>query len=231
MLFASTFVKKPMHKAVLFDMDGVIIDSEPFHRKAYYEMFKEVGIEVSDALYESFTGQATLYVCEQLVAKFELKQTGQDLANIKRRIFKYLFANDSSLTLIEGALKLIKDYHENGLTLVLASSASMPTINSIFTRFKLDQYFVAKLSGADLKESKPHPEIFLKAAKASGFKKEECMVIEDSTNGIKASHSAGIYCVGFKSPHSKNQDYSLANKVIGSFEEISFKNIISLALF
>ena len=83
-------------------------------------------------------------------------------------------------------LDLIKNYHDNGLTLVLASSASMPNINRIFERFNLDQYFVAKLSGADLKQSKPHPEIFIKAAIASGHPKKNCMVIEDSSNGIKA---------------------------------------------
>ena len=220
-----------MLKAVLFDMDGVIIDSEPLHHKAYHGMFKEVGISVSDDLYESFTGQATLYICKQLVLKFNLKQAPKELVAIKRRIFKDLFFNDPELDLITGVLELIKNYHKNGLTLVLASSASMTTINNVFTRFNLDQYFKAKLSGADLKASKPHPEIFLKAAEASGFKPSECMVIEDSTNGVKAAHAAGIFCVGFKSPHSKNQDYALANKVITSFEEIRFKQLRFSGLF
>jgi len=217
-----------MFKAVLFDMDGVIIDSEPLHHKAYYAMFKEVGIKVSNVLYESFTGQSTLHVCKQLVSHFKLEQAPQTLVNIKRNHFKRLFFSDPDLQLIEGVLDCIKDYHKNGLTLVLASSASMLTINNVFTRFKLDQYFKAKLSGADLKASKPHPEIFLKAAEASGYKKKDCMVIEDSTNGIQAAHAAGIYCVAFKSPHSKNQDYTLAKKVIGSFEEISYKTFSNI---
>ena len=214
-----------MLKAVLFDMDGVIIDSEPLHKKAYYGMFKEVAITVTDELYESFTGQATLEICKQLVQEFKLSQGPKELVVIKRRIFKDLFLNDPDLDLIEGVRELIVNYYTNGLTLVLASSASMPTINNVFSRFNLDQYFKAKLSGADLKASKPHPEIFLKAAEASGFTKETCMVIEDSTNGVKAAHAAGIYCVGFKSPHSKNQDYSLANKVISSFEEIRYDQL------
>ncbi len=209
-------------------MDGVIIDSEPLHQKAYYGMFKEVGITVSDALYESFTGKATLQICKQLVQEFQLKQAPQELVNIKRGIFKHLFLNDPDLDLIADVRELIEDYYNNGLTLVLASSASMLTINNVFSRFELDQYFKAKLSGADLKASKPHPEIFIKAAAASGFIREECMVIEDSTNGIKAAHAAGIYCVGFKSPHSKNQDYSLADKVISSFNEILFEKISTL---
>lgn len=217
-----------MLKAVLFDMDGVIIDSEPLHHKAYYGMFKEVGIEVSNTLYESFTGQATLHVCSQLVEEFELSQKPKELVTIKRRIFKELFFSDPDLGLIEGVLDLIKDYHKNGLTLILASSASMLTINNVFSRFELDQYFKAKLSGADLIASKPHPEIFLKAAEASSYATSECMVIEDSTNGIKAAHAAGIFCIAYKSEHSKNQKYALADKVIADFDEISFQKAVHL---
>ncbi len=214
-----------MLKAVIFDMDGVIVDSEPLHHKAYQKMFKEVNIEVSDALYESFTGQATLPICQRLCDVFSLSESPETLVAIKRRHFKYLFDNDNSFQLINGVLDLIKDYYSNGLTLVLASSASMPNINRIFTRFELDQYFVAKLSGADLKASKPHPEIFINAARASGFRKEECMVIEDSTNGIKAANAAHIFCVAFDSKHSKNQDYSTADRVISDFSAVTFNKI------
>jgi beta-phosphoglucomutase-like phosphatase (HAD superfamily) len=98
----------------------------------------------------------------------------------------------------------------------------MNGINQIFERFDLNQYFSAKFSGADLKKSKPHPEIFIKAAESTGFDKSECMVIEDSTNGIKAAHSGGIFCVGFKSEHSSGQDYTLANTVISNFEDILY---------
>ncbi|MFD1061908.1 HAD family hydrolase [Winogradskyella litorisediminis] len=216
-----------MLKAVLFDMDGVIVDTEPLHRKAYYKMFDDVGIIVDDELYSSFTGQSTINICKRLVEHFDISETPDILVNLKRKHFKYLFENDSDLKLIEGVLDLIKNYHSNKIKLVVASSASMPNINRIFERFDLNQYFIWKFSGADLKQSKPHPEIFIKAAAYTGFKKSECMVIEDSTNGIKAAHKAGIYCVAFKSPHSIKQDYSLANRVISNFKEIYTEKIQS----
>jgi len=211
-----------MLKAILFDMDGVIVDTEPLHHKAYFGMFDTLNIEVSEAHYQTFTGQSTINVCKSICHHFKLSNNPEDLVQVKRNIFKDLFKNDPSLQLLDGVLNLIKEYHENGLTLVLASSASMGTINSVFTRFDLDKYFIAKLSGADLKESKPHPEIFLKAAKISGYNKKHCLVIEDSTNGIKAANAAEIFCVGYKSIHSKNQDYSKANLVINNFEEITY---------
>lgn len=217
-----------MLKAILFDMDGVIVNTEPLHHKAYYNMFNDVNIDVSNSLYASFTGQSTLAICKILCKQFNLPLGPETLVDIKRDHFKYLFENDKELALINGVLDLIKDYHSNGLTLVLASSASMPNINSIFKRFDLNRYFVAKLSGADLKASKPHPEIFEKAAAASGFNPNECIVIEDSTNGIKAATDAGIFCVGYDSLHSHDQDYSLADIVVSDFKHISFEKISKL---
>jgi len=217
--------KKHMLKAVLFDMDGVIVDTEPLHKKAYFMMFKDVNIEVSETLFESFTGQSTIDICRQLCTRFNLQQAPELLVTIKRKHFKLLFDTDTSLSLIDGVHDLILDYYTNGLTLILASSASMPNINRIFKRFDLDQYFKAKLSGADLPKSKPHPDIFIKAAEASGFSKNECVVIEDSTNGIKAAKGAGIYCIGYNSLHSKNQDYSMADVVVSDYTAIRHSNI------
>lgn len=217
-----------MLKAVIFDMDGVIIDSEPLHYKAYHKMFEDVNVTVSSELYESFTGKSTLNVCKQVCDTFNLKETPETLVSIKRKHYEYIFDNDKEFDLIDGVLNIIKDYYDNGLTLVLGSSASMPNIERIFKRFDLNQYFKAKLSGADLKASKPHPEIFIKATQASGFKAHECMVIEDSTNGIEAAKGAGIFCTGYDSKHSKNQDYSKADLVVSCFSEIPYERVKNL---
>lgn len=212
-----------MFKAALFDMDGVIVDSEPLHHKAYYQMFSDVNIEVSDELYASFTGQSTLEICQTLISHFDLPLGPQTLVDIKRAHFKHLFDTDDSLTLIDGVLELIKDYYKHGITMVVASSASMINIDRIFDRFELNQYFSAKISGADLKQSKPHPEIFIKAAELAGQHAKDCFVIEDSTNGITAAKHADIYCVGFDSLHSEDQDYSLADMVVSNFEDIRYE--------
>ena len=211
-----------MLKAVIFDMDGVLVNSEPLHRKAYFDMFKEFNLNVSNSLYESFTGKSTSAICKELCEIFDLSISHEKLMLSKRKHFKTIFDNDPEFQMIDGALSLIKNYFYNNLTLILASSASMTNINRIFKKFDLDKFFKAKISGADLKESKPNPEIFIKAAKLSGFNKSECIVIEDSTNGIIASKSAGIYCIGFNSPNSKNQNYDKADLVISNFNNIRF---------
>ena len=217
-----------MFKAALFDMDGVIVDTEPLHREAYYKMFENINIEVSKELYTSFTGQSTQNICQKLIDTFKLPLGTQTLVDLKRDYFKVLFENDTSLKLLDGVLDLIKDYHSNGIDMVLASSASMNNIDRIFERFSLNEYFIGKISGADLKKSKPNPEIFTKAAKLSNHATTECIVIEDSTNGIKAAKAANIFCIGYDSFNSKKQDYSNADLVISDFEEISFENMSKL---
>ncbi|MEP2936373.1 MAG: HAD family phosphatase [Gilvibacter sp.] len=215
-------------KAIIFDMDGVIVDTEPLHGKAYRQMFDEVGIDVSDALYRSFTGQSTNNISKRLVSHFDLTIPPEELTRVKRKYFNELFDNDPDLTLIDGFYERLQEYHAADLPIVVASSASMENINRVFNRFELNPFFKAKFSGADVPKSKPHPELFLKAAAATGYSTNECMVIEDSTNGVKAAHAAGIFCVGFNSVHSKDQDYSLANVVIEDFKEISLANLSRL---
>lgn len=224
--FAYLYKKNIMAlKAVLFDMDGVLVDTEPLHRKAYFKTFNDLGIDVSEELYSSFTGASTKRVCNTLIEKFDLSLTHEEITVKKRAFFKDYFYNDADFDLIVGVRNLIENYYQNDIKLIVASSASMTTINMVFDKFGLEKYFQGKISGADLKESKPHPEIFLLAAKMAEESPENCMVIEDSTNGILASHRAGIYCAAYKSANTHQQDYSLANVVVSDYSELYLEKI------
>ena len=207
-------------KCVIFDMDGVIIDSEAIHKKAYYETFNEIGVTVSDTLYKTLTGSSTINAFQKLVNHFQLDLNPEELVLNKRKRYVNFFGNEPNLHLVSGVEKLIKHLHKKGHTLVLASSSSMVNINRVFKRFDLDQYFTAKISGADLKESKPHPEIFEKAAILGNTPKENCIVIEDSDNGIKAANDADIFVIGYDNPLSEGQTLENANIVIKNFLNI-----------
>ncbi|QNM86308.1 HAD family phosphatase [Polaribacter pectinis] len=207
-------------KCVIFDMDGVIIDSEEIHKKAYYETFVSLGLEVSDDLYKSFTGSSTINAFQRLVAHFKIDNNPEELVLDKRRRYVNFFENDPNLHLVEGVEEIIKYFYQNGITLILASSSAMINIDRVFNRFNLNQYFTAKISGADLKESKPHPEIFNKAALLSKVKKENCIVIEDSDNGIKAANDANIFVFGYANKLSEGQTLENANAVIEDFHQL-----------
>lgn len=206
-------------KCVIFDMDGVIIDSEQFHKKAYFETFKQLNIHVTEAQYKNYHGASTINMFQQLVKDFKLDHNPEDLVLIKRGIYVQLVKEDASFHLIEGVLELIQYFYNKGCKLVLASSSSMQNINMTFNRFDLDQYFIGKISGADLPKSKPHPEIFIKAAELANTPKENCIVIEDSKNGIKAANAANILSVAYY-PEDSDQDVSEAKIKVETFKEL-----------
>ena len=211
-----------MIQTVIFDMDGVIVDTEPVHHYAYDLHFKQLNIPITPEMYASFTGNSTKNIFERLKAEFNLEEDVQTLVETKRNLFNDAFDSKADLYLLDGVEDLIKELHANGMQLVLASSSATVTINRIFNRFGLHHYFTHIVSGEDFPKSKPHPAIFQHAAFLANTPVEQCIVIEDSTNGVAAAKAAGIYCVGYDSVNSKLQDYSKADRVISHFNELSF---------
>jgi len=209
-------------QCVIFDMDGVIIESEEFHKKAYFETFNELGIEVSEELYSTFLGNSTINTFQKIVELFNLPQAPEDLVLVKRKKYVDMVSKDPDFKLIDGVLELIQHFFNKGLKLVLASSSSMGNIKLTFDRFDLHPYFVGKISGADLPQSKPHPDIFIKAAEIAKTPRENCVIIEDSKSGIQAANSAEIFSIGYK-PSYSSSDLSKADLIVTSHYEIMDK--------
>ena len=217
-----------MIQTVIFDMDGVIVDTEPVHRYAYFQHFAELNIDVTEEMFTSFTGNSTRNVFQSIKTIFNLDADVEELILRKRTLFNDAFDHKEDLELLEGVEALIKEMHQNGMQLILASSASKVTIDRVFNRFKLHDYFTHIVSGEDFPKSKPHPAIFEFAASLSIAPKDNCIVIEDSTNGVIAAKAANIYCVGYNSIHSKLQDLSKADTIINHFNELNFDTVSKL---
>lgn len=217
-----------MVKTVIFDMDGVLINSEPLHHEVSLVHYKDLNIEVTDDIFATFTGNSNKMIYQKLKDRFELQQEIEDLILAKNNLFIDAFDKKEDLELMPGVKDLIIDLHKNGVQLIVASSSEMEIIDKIFERFDLNQYFTHKVSGNDFPESKPNPAIFIKAASYSKAPIEECVIIEDSTNGIKAANAAGIFCIAYKSEGVDSQDQSLADVIIYDYNDLNFEKMKSI---
>ncbi len=219
-----------MIKAIIFDMDGVIIDSEPIHKQVERSIFERLNIEVSEEEHNSYVGKTSMGMWNEIKFKHNLKEdiSSEEIVRLEvDRYIEHLLADDD-IKPINGVREFINELHIDDIKLALASSAVRKSIETVINLFELEEYFGISISGEDIENGKPFPDIFLKAAKELGVKPMECVVIEDSKNGVMAAKAAGMKCIGFKNPNSGDQDLSSADMVINSFSQIDCKKITAM---
>jgi len=217
-----------MIKAVIFDLDGVIIDSEPIHFKLEQQIFDELKITVSFREHCSFVGMSSQNMWETIVKEHELNLDADTLVRKKEILYLEYLDTQEDLHPIPGVAALIRELYENNFKLIIASSSHLDVIGKVLAKFKLSNFFMATISGIELIYSKPHPEIFLKAAGIANCEPAKCLVIEDSENGVAAAKASGMKCIGFLNPNSGEQNLNKADVIIGSFKELNIafiKNI------
>ena len=210
-----------MIQTVIFDMDGVIIDSEPVYFKIDKEMFEELNIAVSFEEHSTYVGTSSQNMWDAIIKKHGIPGDPGKLMRKEYNLYMDYLVNANDLQPIYGVMELINGLHENNFKLILASSSRMEIIDIILKKFKLSDLFIAKVSGSELAHSKPHPEIFLRSAQLAGSEPKECIVIEDSKNGVAAAKAAGMKCIGFLNPSSGHQNLKDADMVIQSFKELN----------
>jgi len=208
-------------EAVIFDMDGVLVDSEPLHREIGHRMLGELGIAATREVFNRFTGITTRSMMRTLVGEYNLEHDPELLTRQYNSQFLEGIKTSHGLKLYNGVEAVLSELKREGLPVALASSSTRQCIEEILKRFGITNYFDVIVSGDDGSNSKPHPEIFLKAAKKLGVKPEACAVIEDSTNGVAAARRAGMYCIGFK-PEGNKQDLREATTLIEAFNSPNF---------
>jgi len=215
-----------MIKAVIFDMDGVIVDSEPELVKVEIEYMKDNGVKIVKEDIDEFVGTNSYYMWGQLKERYNLNKSVEDLVRENREKYLSHIQNPKNVKAVPGVIKLIKALHENGIKMVVASSSPVSWIEKIIDTLDIRDYFQFLISGDYVENSKPDPDIFLFALDKLGVDNKEALVIEDSTNGVKAAIAANIKVIGYKGDETSNQDLSMADKVIKSFDEIDLSKLI-----
>ena len=212
-------------KAVIFDMDGVIIDSEPLHFEVEAKLLEELGGVFDLDYHNSLVGTNDRLMWSLFKEKFNLKPDLDLIIEMKKERF---LVEIDRIPLVKGFDKLISSLYQEGYLLGLASSNNRTSINKIINVFNLDKYLDFSISGDEVSRGKPDPEIFLRAAQLIGVAPEECLVIEDAKNGVEAAKTAGMKCIGYRNPNSGDQNLSQADLIIDEYDELNLEIIKSL---
>jgi HAD superfamily hydrolase (TIGR01509 family) len=192
---------------VIFDMDGVLIDSEPAWQQAEYQVIKALGVPLSVEDTEQTTGLRIDQVVHYWYARHPwVKAESYDNASVANQIVTQV-VNDISTQgqPMDGVIDALKACQQLGLKIGLATSSSSAIIAAVMKKLNLDDYFEARCSAEHLSYGKPHPEVYLNCANALGLEPSNCLAIEDSFNGLIAARAANMQTVIIPAPNQATQ--------------------------
>jgi len=204
---------------IIFDMDGVLLDSEPMHQEIIYETFQLEGIPFDKAYIQTLTGMSAFPMWEKVKHDAQRSESVEELIKFHRDYF-FKRLPEVKVPLVPHVKDVLEKFKNEGKHLSLASSSARKLIDIFTQQTNIAHYFEVIMSGDDVQYSKPNPEIFLKVAQWYGLPATQFTVIEDSTNGVKAAKSANMKCIGFDNPLSGGQDLSQADLLIHSMQEL-----------
>ena len=215
-----------MLKAVLFDMDGVLIDSEPEYRRIEEVLFRSIGIILDVEDVKGNAGKGVLDMWSEAKEKFGFDEDPLLLMKAEAQMIKEYYQSDR-LKAIKPSLVLLKSCAKSGLKTAVATSSGEKNARIIVEKLGVGGCVDAVAAGDMVERTKPSPDIFLLAASLLKVSPKESVVIEDAVNGIIAPKAAGMKAVGFKAPGS-NQDLSSADIVVDSLGKINIDTLRAL---
>lgn len=206
-----------MLSTVIFDLDGLLADTERLHCRAYQTALSEHGVALDELEYYEHWVR-----CGKGIADW-VALHGLNLDPHALRLRKsehYLDLLTSSLRPMEGALELLRAFHGK-MKIALASSSYRDAIDGVLAGLNIARFFNVIISGLDVPQVKPAPDIFLNAARELGVQPKECLVLEDAEKGVMAAYLAGMRCIAVPNDYTRRHDFSKATKVCSSLKEIT----------
>lgn len=204
-------------KAVIFDLDGIIIDSEPWQRKAFDKTIKPFNIKFTKKEFLKLVGIKTIDNFKTIVKKYKLNISAEKLTEIKGQIYTKILTQ--SIKPRKGLLKILA-YLEPKYIIAVASNSTKHDVLLPLNLLKITKQFKLIKTGDDVKKGKPSPEIFLKTAKKLKVKPEECAAIEDSMSGINAAKKAGMLAIAVPTEYTKMHEFNKADYILKNLKGI-----------
>ena len=210
-----------MIKAVIFDMDGVIVDSELIQSEAYETVLKKYGKEpiLNEVGIVHTVGIKEKENWEILKKKYELEKNTELL--MSERSVVYLDLLKQNTKPMKGVLELIKLLKEKNITMAVASSSVMEHIKTVLSTLEIESHFEVVVSGQFVERGKPFPDINLEAARQMRVEPEECLVLEDAQSGVEAAKNGGMKVVAVPNEFTKSHDLSKADYIITDLNEFN----------
>jgi HAD superfamily hydrolase (TIGR01509 family) len=213
-----------MKPVVIFDLDGVLVDSIPAHYETYRKLFARFGVRYS---FREFVRNDITAGSMNVIPRV-MKEHGKH-ANLHDAMKeKNYIITKENVPLHDGVPRLLKELKKNGYRMSVASGGSTVFVHRILKKHKVTGYFESILTGDDGVRKKPFPDIYLKTAKAMKVKPRDCVVIEDSHDGMLAAKRAGMRVIGHKNK-GHGQDLAKADKVVHSMTKITIEMIEKIA--
>jgi HAD superfamily hydrolase (TIGR01509 family) len=209
-----------MIEAIIFDMDGVLVDSEPIHTKIEKLQFLMNGLTIYEEEHQQFLGTAADAMWKKIAERHVLKIPIEELIEQNRTESLRFFDELAEIPVMPGLIELLEKLKKKNYPMAVASSSFPEIIDLILVKTGLKEYFQVIVSGEEAGKSKPEPDVFLLAALKLGVNPKNCLVIEDSKNGIKAAQAAGMICVAYQSPGVDPKTQKEADAVIRSYEQL-----------
>lgn len=214
-----------MFNTFIFDMDGVIIDSEPLHFEVDQYVMNKLGVRISKQELEEYVGMTNPEMWADLVQKYNLIESIEDIISLQLQT-KMAMLDKSQEKPIEGVIELITLLNQSNISIGLASSSPRVFIEAVLNKFGIQEFFQSIISGEEVAKGKPAPDIYLKTAEILQAKVEDCIVLEDSRNGVLAAKAAGMKVIGFVNMNSGIQDLSKADLVVSTITNINMEILV-----
>ena len=209
-------------------MDGVLIDSEPIHYEIEKKLFEKLGIVVPEEVHRCYLGASGDFMYGDLKSRYRLADTVEILLEQDDLFRCDYFKGLEEIKLNEGVLSLLKEIKTSGLRMAVATSSSPEMAAILLARCGINSLFDSIVTTVEAGKSKPAPDVYLMAAQKIGVIPANCIVFEDSPNGISSAKEAGMFCVAVQTDGVTAQELSKADVLVNSFVGLNLQRLFEL---